>query len=350
MRLLRVQASLCLLVLLCSLVTAPAAVADRTPAVSATGGNTITASDRTVPGRTVLAYQRQSRTLFRVGFRATHKHEKRLVTARIRVAVPKRASDPMLVATYYLYCAKHGTNYGSKKILGSQNIYAGTTSTFNPRYVYTALRPGRHECWLRLSGGRPRASRSHPGSNVLRIGHGSNLRLTEPVFPTSQQAFRPGRPSKRVQHGHAVDVVRTKVRVPMLTRYVQVSGIAWLTACTAKEGSLDPVTHKLLCAGRINRKGSTVRTRIVVTQPSLIARKNCTATSLPSRTGRTTRITADVHHKMVSLSGVARISGSIFCSRTLRLTMWVHHVKGAATVIHSQGTTATAILPRAWPL
>lgn len=322
----------CVLALVLSLLTTPFALADTRDATP----------DRS---RTFKAYERDAGTLFRIRFTTSLPNTKRRVQAKLAVTTPSSAADELLVATYSMYCAPADTNRGDNKILGSQNVLRGRTVSFNPHYLYTAATPGQHECWLRMSSGRPRPTKYRVSSNVLKVGYGSYLQLSGPQHRASQQGFTPREPSKLVKWHKTVNTAAATISAPLLANRLNVSGDLWLTTCSSRGGSLDPVTGKHLCEGNINRAGSTIRSTVIVSQRKLLGDGYCAVSYFPSASGRTTYISKDVHHMMRFESGLATISSDLGCSRTLTVQVRVQHLSGAAVVIHNQGTITTGIMP-----
>lgn len=322
----------CALTLALSLLATPLAHADTRD----------TTPDRS---RTFKAYERDAGTLFRIRFSTSLPNTKRRVQAKLDVSMPSSAADELLVGTYSMYCAPAGTNRGDNKILGSQNILRGRAVSFNPHYLYTAATPGQHECWLRLSSGRPRPTKYKVSSNVLKVGYGSYLQLSNPQHRASQQGFTPREPSKLVKWHKTVHTAAATITVPLLANRLNVSGDLWLTTCSSRGGSQDPVTGKHLCEGYINRAGSTIRSTVVVSQRRLFGDGFCAVSYFPSASGRTTYISKDVHHMMRFEAGHASISSNLGCSRTVTVQVRVQHLSGAAVVIHNQGTITTGIMP-----
>lgn len=326
----------CVLALALSLLTTPAAVAQD-------GLLQDTSADRS---RAFKAYERDSGTLHKIKFTTTYLNAKRRVSAHLKVSMPANAADELLVATYQLICMPAGSNRGDNKILGSQNVLRGKTVTFNPHYLYTAESPGEHECWLRVSSGRPRPRDIRVWSNVFYVPTGSSLQLSSVQHNASQQGFTPREPSTVVRWHRTVDTASATVNVPLLANRISVSGDVWLTTCSSTGGSKDPVTGKLLCEGLINRSGTTVRTRVLVMQRKLFGDGYCRVTQFPDATGKLTYISKDVHHRMIYTTGLAPVSSDLSCSRSVTVKVRLQHVSGAAVIIHNQGTISTAIMPR----
>lgn len=322
----------CVLALALSLLTTPLAhAADR--------DNT---ADRS---RTFKAYERDSGTLFRIRFSTTMPNTKRRVQAKLDVSMPSTAADELLVATYAMYCAPAGTGRGDNKIMGSQNILRGRSVSFNPHYLYTAAVPGEHECWLKMSSGRPRPTKYKASSNILKVGYASYLQLTSVQHSASQQGYTPREPSTLVKWHKTANTAAATINVPWGADRLNVSGDLWLTTCSSRAGSLDPVTGRYLCAGIVNRAGSTIRSTVIVAQRKLLRDGYCAVSHFPSSSGRTTYISKDVHHMMRFEAGLANISSALGCSRTVTVQVRVAHLSGAAVVIHNQGTITTGIMP-----
>ncbi len=320
------------LLLACTLVDAPAAHAVLTESTDSSINRS----------RVFKAYQRDSGTIFEVNFTTVIPNEKRQIGGRLDISMPASASDDVLVGTYTIYCAPAGSNAGNNKILGSQNVLRGKSMSFRPRYIFTATVPGNYHCWMRLVSGRPRPSGVRTSSNIFTVGSKSYLRATAPASPAADHGFTPTSPSKVLSGGSAYDAAVLEWHAPPIDDSVAVTGDAWLTSCTAVEGSTDPVTGKRLCEGKVNKSGSRVLTRVVVAQRETVGSGYCRVTTVRART---TYISKDVHHRMIFASGSVPISTAPECSRSFRIKVYVKHVGGSAVVIHNQGTIST-LLPR----
>lgn len=338
MRSVHTIAMACLFTLLASLSTVALS-----PAASA--ATAVLASDSSADGARLLrADLRDTHTIFSTTFRTLVPNEKHRTMADLNLTVSKTASDPFLVATYTIYCAPAGSGRGDNKISGSQNIPRGGSLVHKPQYLFTAPTPGLYECWVRLSAGRPRPASTRPESNTITVGSGSYLQVTKTTHPASTQGYTPAAPSTVVAWHKSAGVAAAHTSVPLTAKSVAVSGRLWVTSCTAKEGSLDPVTGAYLCANRINRAGTKLVSKVVVAQRK-IGGGVCKRAEYPGTAGRTSSISADLHHTMISDSGEFTLSRELFCSRSIYVQIHVTQISGAAFVVHSQGTITMAIMP-----
>lgn len=294
--------------------------------------------------RTFKAYTQDAGTLFEIFFRTTTLNEKRRVQAQLNIAMPWTASDELLVGTYTIYCAPAGSNSGGNKISGSQNVLRGRTMSLNPHYLFTATVPGDYHCWVRVVSGRPRPTDSRISSNVFFVSSGSHLQSTSVLHPRSSQGYTPREPSTVIKWGRSGDVAVADVTAPVFTNSLNVSGDLWLTTCSSRAGSKDPVTGKYLCDGLINRAGSIVVTKVVVAQ-GRVGGGYCKISYPSGSSGRRTFISKDVHHRLIFESGATAVSNEIGCTRKFRIKIHVKHVGGAAVAIHNQGTITTTIMP-----
>lgn len=298
-----------------------------------------------VPNRSRVfkAYQRDEGTIFEVFFSTQTPNEKRRIKGKLNITMPSSASDQLQVGSYSVYCAPVGSFSGANKVSGSQNVQRGRSMTFYPRYIFTALTPGDYHCWMRVSSNRPRPAATRVTSNTFTVGSGSYLEATSSLHQRSDQGFAPATRSRVLRNGAAEQAAVLTWTAPFGADAVSVSGDAWLTACTAVEGSKDPVTGKRLCEGLVNYAGSTVNTRIVVGQRNLTDNGYCKVTFLPGSSGRQAYISRNVHHRMMFAGATVPISNSLGCSRNFRIRVDIRHVKGSAVVVHKQGTISAAI-------
>lgn len=293
--------------------------------------------------RTYTAYTDDTGTIFEVTFRTSAVGEKRRIRARLEVIMPSTASDELLVARHAIRCSPVGDpNY--EQLYGVQNVLRGTTMVNTPRYTFTAGLPGDYRCWLWVGSGRPRPSGTRTTSNVFRIGWGSYLHATVPVHPASEQNFTPNDPSHLLLRGQASDEnVFTWTAPPVSSSTFSASGDAYLTTCTSKTGSTDPVTGVRLCEGHTRTYGSKVTTRLIVGQLKQDGSGYCALNYYPSKQGRSTYISRDLHHVVVYNSGKVPVRTDAGCSRSFRVKVYVKVVDGAAVMVHRQGTITAAI-------
>lgn len=304
-----------------------------------------TESRDTVPNRSRVfkAYERDEGKIFEVFFTTTSLNEKRRIRGNLNIAMPSTASDQLLVATYTVYCAQVGSYSGTNKILGSQNVQRGRSMSLNPRYIFTAATPGDYRCWMKIVSGRPRPTTTRISSNVFTVTDGSFLESTKSLHQRSDQGFAPTERSRVLRNQAGEQAAPLAWTAPLAADEVSVSGDAWLTACTAVEGSKDPVTGKRLCEGLVDSTGSTVNTRIVVGQRNASDTGYCKVTYLPGTGGREAYISRNVHHRMIFAGATVPISKSWGCGRTFRIRIDIRHVRGSAVVVHKQGTISAAI-------
>lgn len=295
--------------------------------------------------RTFAAYQNDQGTVFEIKFTTQTPNEKRKVRANFVVEMPSRATDDLLVSRHAIFCAEAGSNDGTNKVYGVQNILRGKSMVLQPRYIFTAPNPGAYHCWLWIGSGRPRPSGYGTTSNVFRIGWGSYLEATTALHTSSEQSFAPDKPSKLLANRAAYDAEAFDWTAPQSSRSMTVSGDSYLTACTSAPGSTDPVTGIRMCDNIVDKSGSTVRTRLIAYQRNTAGTGYCATTRYPSTRSRETYISRNVHHRVLFHTVTVPISTSPDCSRTFRIKLYVAHVKGSAVIVHRQGTITMAIPP-----
>lgn len=296
--------------------------------------------------RTFKAYERDQGKFFEIFFSTRLPNEKRRIRGRLNLTMPSTAADQLLVATYTVYCAPVGSYSGTNKISGSQNVQRGRSMVLSPRYIFTATTPGDYRCWMKVASGRPRPTATRTTSNVFTVGDGSFLEATGSLHQRSDQGYAPTDRSRVLRKGAGEQAAVLPWTAPTSADQVSVSGDAWLTACTAVEGSKDPVTGQLLCQGLVDRTGSTVNTRIVVGQRNTADNGYCKVTYLPGSGGRESFISRNVHHRMIFAGATVPISNSWGCGRNFRIRIDIRHVKGSPVVVHKQGTISAAIPER----
>lgn len=292
--------------------------------------------------RVYTAYTDDQGSIFEVQFTTTTTGEKRRIRARIEVIMASTATDDLLVARHGIRCSPVGDpNY--EQLYGVRNVLRGQTMVQTPRYTFTAGAPGDYRCWLWIGSGRPRPSGTGTTSNTFRIGWGSYIHATVPVHPESGQDFTPKDPSHLLHKGQASDENVLTWTAPAGTTMFSANGDSYLTTCTSKSGSTDPVTGKRLCEGYTNTYGTKVITKLIVTQVSADGSSYCAIYRFPSATGRESYITRDIHHMVVFNSGSVTVNTSPQCSRTFRIKIYVKNKDGGALMVHRQGTITAAI-------
>jgi len=308
------------LAVLCATVTllpAPAN-ADRSYAVDVHDSS----ADRS---RTFAAYEEDSGTLFEIEFSTTKANEKRRIRSHMNFAMPA------------------GSNSGANKVWDTQNVLRGETLVMTPRFTYTAPEPGDYHCWTGVFSSRPRPEDVDPSSNVFTVEAGSHLEATTKLHPGSGQGYEPNTPSVVLENGEAYDAAPLEWTAPDGVDSFTVSGDLRLTTCSATGGSLDPVTGKVLCEGLVDRSGTTLNSRLVIGQRNQTGRGYCALTYYPSKAGQEKYISVDVHHQMLYKGVTARLSTAPDCGRRFRIKVYVQNLRGAALVVHQQGTLTSAI-------
>lgn len=294
--------------------------------------------------RTYTAYTNDSGTIFELSFQTLLPGEKRRIRARVEVIMPSGASDVMVVARHAIRCGPVGSKT-YEQLYGVRNVLRGETLIQTPRYTFTAGLPGQYRCWLWLGSGRPRPSGTRTSSNIFKVGWSSYLHATKPIHPASDHHFTPKDPSRLLMRGKASDENALEWTAPLLTSKFSASGDAYVTTCTSYGGSLDPVTGKHLCEGHTKVYGSKVNTRLVVGQLRSDGTGYCALNYYPSRRGRQTYISKDIHHVVVFNSGAVPVRTGNGCGRKFRLKVLIKNVDGAAVMVHRQGTITAAIPP-----
>lgn len=294
--------------------------------------------------RTYTAYTNDTGTIFEIKFQTLVPGEKRRIRARVKVQVPSTTSDPMIVARHAIRCGPVGSrNY--EQLYGVRNVLRGQTYVQRPRYTFTAGLPGQYRCWLWLGSGRPRPSGTRTASNVFRLGWGSYLHATNRIHVASGQDFTPDDPSHLLKPGRASDENVLTWTAPLLTDTFSASGDAYLTTCTSGSGSTDPVTRKQLCKGHTKLYGSKVNARLIVGQLRADGSGYCALNYYPSKRGRQTYITRDIHHVVVFNSGAVPVRTGNGCGRAFRVKVMIKVVDGGTVMVHRQGTITEAIPP-----
>ncbi|MFO7193322.1 MULTISPECIES: hypothetical protein [Thermocrispum] len=296
--------------------------------------------------RTYLAYRNDSGSIFEVRFTTTLPGEQRRLRGQLEFIVPKSASDVMIVGRHAIKCGPVDVDEKQyEQVYGVRNILRGQTYVQKPRWTYTARQPGQHRCLLWVGTGRPRPSGTNTTSNILKVGWNSFLQVTEPLHPASAQHFQPDQPSHLLFPGKATDENVLTWTAPPGVRSFSASGDAYVTTCTSVGGSFDPVTGEYLCTGHTKIYGTIINSRMVVGQLRLDGSGYCALHYFPSKSGRKTNITRDIHHVVVFHSGSVPVATGNGCSRTFRVKVLIKNVDGGTALVHRQGTLTAAIPP-----
>ena len=266
--------------------------------------------------------------------------ERRYITSQVVARQPSGTSDPLLMAAVSVTCSPQAG--GVANAGATQNLLRGSATTMTPRFVYRAPRTGMAACVLTASGLRPRPSAvGYPSSNLWYVAPGSFLAVSAPV-PRWGGTMSTDERSRVLDQGEAWAPVRRIVRVGPVREFELVSDHK-LTTCAAVGGSRDSSTQgRELCAGRVDRTGTTVRLVVTAVQRRRTG-GSCGAPQVVD--DRLAWVRASVHHRMVFSKGVVRVSRAPGCTREFLVTGTIRHVRGADVLVHAP-SERTSVLVR----
>lgn len=293
--------------------------------------------------RTVPAYRDPgdpARTvrLFSLRFYA-HAGERRWVSALVVARQPRSTPDALLMAAVSVTCSPSPDGVVSAS--ATQNLLRGSTTSFTPRFVYGVPRTGMVGCVVNATGLRPRPSYTgYRSANVWVVDAGSYLAVSNPVPGWSRSVNTRAR-SRVLDPGERWTPIHRTMRVGPVAR-VRIASDHKVTTCAAVGGSRDGTTvGRELCAGRVSRRGSTVR--LVVRAVQLTARgRPCTPSQVVAR--RVAWVRPDVHHRMLYAGGDVRVSRAAGCVPSFAVFGTLTQVRGADVVVHA-GSELTSVVP-----
>ncbi|MBZ5735132.1 hypothetical protein K8Z61_11560 [Nocardioides sp. TRM66260-LWL] len=219
---------------------------------------------RTVAARLATSVQPE-RTVRIFAMRVrVRKGERRLITAKIYAAQPRSTSDPVLMAGVSVTCNPRPGGVGNAG--STQNLVREHRSLMTPRFIYRAPRTGIITCTVRATGKRPRPNwRSHR-SNAWKVSHGSYLSMSRPLGLWSRTLVNTSRSKILSKHRRSWTTISRRVWIGAGSSF-QILADHKVTTCSSPGGSKDSTTQgRDLCGRRVSRKGTRVRTRLIVVQ------------------------------------------------------------------------------------
>lgn len=265
--------------------------------------------------------------------------EKRYVTSEVVGWQPTTTPDHLLMAAVSVTCSPGGG--GVVTAGATQNLLRGTSARFTPRFVFTASRTGMAACRLEATGGRPRPLWfGGARNNVWRIRDGSFLSVSRPVPHWSRTLTSSAR-SRVLDRGERWAPVARTVRVGDVRSFELVSDHK-VTTCSATGGSRDSTTlGKNMCTNRVSGAGSTYRLVVTASQRT---RSGGPCGDRQVVVSRRTRVSANVHHRMLFSKGLVSVSQAPGCVPTFRIVGTIVLLHGADLMVHAP-SERTAVLP-----
>jgi hypothetical protein len=264
--------------------------------------------------------------------------EKRYVTSEVVGWQPTTTPDHLLMAAVSVTCAPD--NGGVVTAGATQNLLRGTAARFTPRFVFTATQTGMAACRLEATGSRPRPLWfGGARKNVWRVRDGSFLSVSRPIPHWSTNITAPAR-SRVLDAGERWAPVARTVGVGDVRTFDLVSDHK-LTTCSAAGGSRDSSTlGKDMCTNRVSRAGSTYRLVVTAAQRT---RSGGLCGDRQVVVSRRTRVSANVHHRMLFSKGLVRVSRAPGCVPKFRIVGTIVHLRGADLMVHAP-SERTAVL------
>lgn len=301
---------------------APGAIAPRT--VSSRLASSV------LPERTVRIFTMSMRV---------RKGERRLVTAKIYAAQPHSTSDPVLMAAVSVMCSPRPS--GVRNAGSTQNLVRGHRSLMTPRFVYKAPRTGTVTCTVRATSKRPRPNWRGHRSNAWKVSHGSYLAMSRPLGLWSRTLVNASRSKILSKHRRSWTTISRRVWIGAGSSF-QILADHKVTTCSSPGGSKDSTTQgRDLCRHRVSRKGTRVRTRLIVVQ--LTRSGHACAPRQVDYGSR--KVTPAIHHAMVFNRVRIKVHHRKGCTPRFWVRSQVLHRSGAAMLVHAPADRLT-ILPK----
>lgn len=267
------------------------------------------------------------------------KGERRLITAKIYAAQPHSTSDPVLMAAVSVMCSPRPS--GVRNAGSTQNLVRGHRSLMTPRFVYRATASGTVTCTVRASGKRPRPNWRGHRSNAWKVSHGSYLSASQPLGLWSRTLVNSSRSKILSTHRRSWTTISRRVWIGAGTSF-QVLADHKVTTCSSPGGSKDATTQgRDLCRHRVSRKGTRVRTRLIVVQLT----RSGHACAAPQVSYGSRKVTPAIHHAMVFNRVRMKVHHRKGCTSQFWVRSQVLHRSGAAMLVHAPSDRLT-ILPK----